>query len=289
MTIKSILATLDGGEQTTATLEAALALVKRLGVHADILHVRPDTLTEVPAIGDGMSSDLADALASGGDVRSDLRAKQARAVFDRVLAGSGIEVVAPDAVPPGASVSFIERTGRRHAVMARLGRVHDLILTGLPSDPRDMSHSLTMDALFETGRPVLVVPHQPPASLGKHIAVAWNGSRECARALGGATNFFAFADQVTVLTAESERTPRSVVPELVDYLKRHVAKIDTKIIASLGKKHLGGRLLLDAVKDCGADLLVMGAHKAGPLKRLMLGSATHEVLAQSHVPVLMGH
>lgn len=289
MTIKSILVTLDGGEQSPATLDVALSLVKRLGVHADVLHVRPDALTEVPAIGDGMSGDLADAHAHTGQMRSEQRARLAHALFDKAVGEQSLPIVAADAVPSGPSVSFIERVGRRHAVMARLGRVHDLILVGQPSDPRDMAHSLTMDALFETGRPVLVIPHLPPARLGRHIAVAWNGSRECARALGGATNFFAGAEQVTILTAESERTPRSVVPELADYLKIHAPRVDTQIIASLGRKHLGGRQLLEAVKESGADLLVMGAHKAGPFRRLMLGSATHDVLAQAHLPVLMGH
>jgi nucleotide-binding universal stress UspA family protein len=289
MTIKSILVTLDGSEQSLATLDVALALVKRLNVHADVLHVRPDALTEVPAIGSGMSADLADACAQGSQAKSEQRARMARGLFDKSVSAHGLPAVPYDAVPPGASVSFIERTGRRHAVLARLGRVHDLILMGPPSDPRDISNSLTMDALFETGRPVLIVPHLSPPTLGRHIAVAWNGSAECARALGGATNFLGQAQQVTILTAESERTPRSVVPELAEYLKIHNPNVETRIIAQLGRKHLGGRQLLDAVAACGADLLVMGAHNVGPVKRLMLGSATHEVLAQTHVPVLMGH
>ncbi|MBF0355406.1 MAG: universal stress protein [Alphaproteobacteria bacterium] len=289
MTIKSILVTLDGSEQSAATLTAALDLVRRFSAHADVLHVRPDALTNVPAIGDGMSAGLAEDVSEGNAQRSEQRARQARAVFVKICAEAGLPVVSPDRIAPGASLSFIERVGRAHAVMARLGRVHDLILVGPPTDSRDMSHSLTMDALFETGRPVLVVPHAPPAVMGSHIAVAWNGSAECARALGGASNFLPFASRVTILTAESERTPRSVVPELADYLKIHTACVETRLIASLGKKHLGGRQLLDAVREVGADFLVMGAHNTGRLKRLMLGSATHEVLAQTHVPVLMGH
>ncbi|TAN52993.1 MAG: hypothetical protein EPN26_07380 [Rhodospirillales bacterium] len=289
MTIRSILVTLDGSEQSQATLETALILVRRLSVHADVLHVRPDSLTEVPAIGEGMNPDLAESISHGGALQSEQRARLAREIFDKACGQAELPITGPGNVPAGASVSFVERVGRRHAVMARLGRVHDLILVGPPSDPRDMSQSLTMDALFETGRPVLVVPHETPARLGSHIAVAWNGSPECARALGGATNFFSFADKVTILTAESEHTPRSVVPELESYLRIHAKQVETRIIASLGKKHLGGRQLLDAVRDAGADMLVMGAHNSGPLKRFVLGSATHEVLAQTHVPVLMGH
>ncbi|MBF0374049.1 MAG: universal stress protein [Alphaproteobacteria bacterium] len=278
MPIKSILVALDGGERTPATLETALTLVGRFGAHADVLHVRPDALTDVPAIGEGMSGQLADAVSHGNALRSEQRARLAREVFERVCGADH------------PSMTFVERVGRRHAVMARLGRVHDLILVGPPSDPRDIAHSLTMDALFLTGRPVLVVPHDAPASLGEHVAVAWNGSAECARALGGASNFLPHAKRVTILTAESARTPRSVVSELADYLARHTAApVETRIIGQLGKNHLGGRQLLEAVHESGADLLVMGARKLGRLERLMLGSATQDVLRDADLPVLMGH
>ncbi len=70
----------------------------------------------------------------------------------------------------------------------------------------------------QCGRPVLAVPKSAPDFIGRRIAIAWNGSAECARALGGATNFFEQAEAVVILTAHSQRTPVSVVPELEGYL-----------------------------------------------------------------------
>ena len=36
-------------------------------------------------------------------------------------------------------------------------------------------------------------------------------------------------------------------------------------------------------------MLVMGAHRVGRLREMVLGSATRDVLNESRVPVLMGH
>jgi len=46
-------------------------------------------------------------------------------------------------------------------------------------------------------------------------------------------------------------------------------------------------LLLDEVKSCGADLVVIGTHGRRGISRLMLGSDAEQVLRQSPVPVLL--
>ncbi|KAF0140059.1 MAG: hypothetical protein FD153_844 [Rhodospirillaceae bacterium] len=68
------------------------------------------------------------------------------------------------------------------------------------------------------------------------------------------------------------------MPELSIYLKRHGVTPQADIIGHLGYRHLSGRALLAAAARIGADLLVMGAHRAEGLKRLLLGKATREVL-----------
>jgi nucleotide-binding universal stress UspA family protein len=258
MTIKSILVSLDGTEAGQAVLETGL-----------------------------MAEDF-----SHGHQRLHLdRAKTANALFEAACLRHHIKVVEGGPAPEGLTASFLDRVGQRHAVMCRLGRVHDLIVVGQPSHPKDLLHSLTIDALFETGRPVLVAPKTAPKTLGQVIAIAWNGSAQCARAIGGATNFFAQASKVVVLTAESEHTPKTVVPELVGYLQCHGVQVETRIIGHMGKKHLGGRQLLAAAEAEGADLLVMGAKRLvkNRLKKMFLGCATSDVLNLARIPLLMGH
>jgi nucleotide-binding universal stress UspA family protein len=47
------------------------------------------------------------------------------------------------------------------------------------------------------------------------------------------------------------------------------------------------RGILDAARDCEADLIVMGSHGRKGLERLVLGSVTQRVLGDSPVPVLV--
>ena len=70
-------------------------------------------------------------------------------------------------------------------------------------------------ALFDSGRPVLVVPPSVPQTLARNVLVAWNGSTEQARTNAFAIPLLRLADKVTVLTVEGEprrglqaRTPR---------------------------------------------------------------------------------
>lgn len=289
MTIRTILVSIDGTQTSQATLDAAFDVAKTFGVHVDVLHIRPDTLTQVPAIGEGMSGKMAEAIAGHGAAAASDNAARAKAVFEKTCARLDIPMVAENQQADGISASWIERTGAKHEHLARLGRVHDLIVLGHPTNPKDMEHSATVQALFGSGRPVLTVPNTAPATIGRKIAIAWNGSAECARALGGASNFFARAEEIVILTAESERTPASVVPELEHYLARHQAKIETRRLADLGAKFLRGQTLLDECKKAGADMLVMGAYKTSGLRQLVLGNATSDILTLAPIPVLMGH
>jgi len=45
--------------------------------------------------------------------------------------------------------------------------------------------------------------------------------------------------------------------------------------------------IIDAAKDHGCDLIVMGSHGWGGFKQLVLGSETTRVLSQSTIPVLV--
>ncbi len=289
MSLRTILVSIDGGRSSEATLETALVVARRFAVHVDVLHVQSDPLAAVPALGDGVTASLAEEATAGAAEAGAARALAARAIFDEVIARHGVQASDYDAPTTGFSVAWMTRIGRRHKMLARLGQVHDLVVVGHPSDPDEPDRSLTSDALFATGRPVLLAPPRVPGPFGKRIAIAWNGSCECARALGGASNFLDHAESVVVLTAQSERTPVSMIPELEAYLHRHGVAVETRRVGHPSKDHLGGRPLLEASAECGADMLVMGAHRVGRLREMVLGNATREVLRDADVPVLMGH
>ena len=80
----------------------------------------------------------------------------------------------------GPSASWREEDGRQNAVVGMIGRVYDLIVVEQPEKLASIAEATLEDALFESGRPVMMVPKTLPADMGNVVAVAWNGSTETA-------------------------------------------------------------------------------------------------------------
>ena len=142
-------------------------------------------------------------------------------------------------------------------------------------------------ALFETGRRVLVAPLLAPTSLGRNIAIAWNGSAEASRAVANAIPFLTRSEAVIILAAETDKTPHSTAGELATYLAWH------SIAAEIGdfspERPSVGEALLGEATSRGADLLVMGGYSHSRMRQLILGSVTRHVLTAAELPVLMAH
>ena len=87
----------------------------------------------------------------------------------------------PDA-PSEVSYSWIGRQLFGDSHIGSFARVFDLIVLGRPGRSDQHPRVATVEAaLFESGRPVLLVPPSSPGSIGETIVIAWNGSTETAR------------------------------------------------------------------------------------------------------------
>jgi nucleotide-binding universal stress UspA family protein len=58
--------------------------------------------------------------------------------------------------------------------------------------------------------------------------------------------------------------------------------VDTRLIPGHA-----ARVLLDA--STGADMIVLGNHRAGPLAARVLGSVSQKIVRHAHMPVLVVH
>ncbi len=290
MPIKKILISLSGSETSRSTLETGLLLARNFKAHATVLHIRADSMSAVPAFGEGVTGKMADDIVSISEKDVSAKADVARSMFDKVCAEAGAPVIT-DSPPPGEfSVRWVEEVGRADEAMRHHGRLSDMIVVGKPTfKPRLATTMTAQTGLFETGRCVVIAPPEGPKVLGNHVAIAWNGSAEASRAVAAANNFFPNVDKVTVLTAESERTPAESAQELADYLALHGVNAEARVFAHMADKPLGGTALLDACSEVGADVLVMGAFIASGFRELILGNATQQVLTEAQIPVLMGH
>lgn len=146
--------------------------------------------------------------------------------------------------------------------------------------------------VLETGRPTLVVPCAGQfATVGTRVLVAWNGSREAARALHDALPLLAGA-QARVLSAHTAakelRPDATPVSHAVRVLERHGVTVEVEHGPG-GADLTIGELILSRAADFGADLIVMGAYGHGRLRELVLGGVTRVVLQSMTVPVLFSH
>ena len=169
------------------------------------------------------------------------------------------------------------------------GRYCDLLVMGQTRGPAQAS-GLRKDVpeyvLLNGARPVLVVPAGGQfGNVGRHVALAWNGSREASRALTSALPLLKRAHKVSVVLANPGNEAGVPGADVGLYLARHGVIVEVMT-------HFGDnpeQALLDALGACHADLLVMGAYGHARLREFLLGGATRTVLRRMPVPVWMAH
>jgi nucleotide-binding universal stress UspA family protein len=148
---------------------------------------------------------------------------------------------------------------------------------------------LQQAAIFDSGRPVLLVSKARPLSgMPRRILVAWDASPASVRAIHAALPLIRGADETIIATVSDDKEirPGQSGIELTHLLARHGGK--PRFMAL--QRGSGGVLerLLAAAADTESDMLVMGAVRHSPLRNLVLGSATAEVLAVGpQLPMLL--
>jgi nucleotide-binding universal stress UspA family protein len=283
-----ILVPLDGTEASKSALETAFAVGREVAAHVTVLHVRPDPKDAVPLLGEGMSGSMIEEMIEIAETEAANRAAKARAMFDSLCAEHNVPL--SDEPSPGESVSasWTEEIGREDEVTAWRGRLSDMVVLSRPTPDSDVSASMTLNAaLFETGRPALIVPPGGAAPIGRKVAVSWNGSAQAARAVASAMPIIAGSGGVVIFSAESDQTSVSVAPELATYFAWHGVTAETRVFSA--SPRAVGEVLLKECIDAGADLLVMGAYTHSRMRQLILGGVTRHVLENATVPLFMAH
>lgn len=179
-------------------------------------------------------------------------------------------------------------------LLAGYARVNDLTVLPMPEgnylEQLD-SHWYVEAALFESGRPVLVLPDgyaSAGAGFGT-VVVAWDQTRAAARALADALPILRLARSVRVVTITHEKAILAEPPphEIVLELAAHDIKAAYETVDAKGRD--AATALTDYVRAHSGDLLVMGGYGHSRLRELVLGGATKHMLTHLPVPLLMSH
>jgi nucleotide-binding universal stress UspA family protein len=146
----------------------------------------------------------------------------------------------------------------------------------------------TLEAvLFESGRPVLIAPPQPPATLGERIAIAWNGTTDTARSIAFAMPLLMRAQDVVILTVPGPALPGPSDEQVAKSLRRHGVPARVGLVGEAASSPAAA--LLETAAVLGADLLIKGGYTRSRLRQLIFGKVTSEILAETNLPVFMAH
>ena len=260
MPIKSILVVVSGGAADAASLSQACLMAKTHNADLRALYVKPSPILE-----------LASSFEMAPTVIEDLQR-----YYDEVAERLEGECRA-GAKTTGVAFDWQCVEGDASDIAAFYARYADLAIC---------SPELARNLVFAAGAPVLAMAETMAPRAIRRILVAWNGSREAARALRDAMPLIEAAEQVEILVVD----PPNDLPisrEITRMLVRRGIKVQLHERMSAGTE-VEAVIIEEAGLD-GFDLLVMGAYGHWRWKEQVLGGVTEEALENTRIPVLMTH
>jgi len=304
VTYKTIVIILDAPENAGIASDFGLALAAAHSAHVIGLHA--EVVSAVPMVA---PMEIPDPIA--------VQALQDMARTEAV----GIEELFRNkAAAAGCSFewrSFTSSVGYATQPILETVRSADLIIAvqADPANPSD-AHIEVESFLFESGRPVLMVPYMRTAPMAirrvliawngskeaaratfdalpflmaadmrtapmaiRRVLIAWNGSKEAARATFDALPFLMAADAVEVLSVDpSENANQAAISgaDLTATLIRHGVKATLSKTVSAEKS--ASQVIETRLVDYSVDLLVMGAYTHSRLWQMIFGGTTKAVL-----------
>lgn len=285
---------LTGGSKTDEQVFAcALAAAKPLGAHLDFLHIR---VAEIEAVKNTPHLDFARGrgLAEAFDALNKDAAARSEASLRHFKMFCAREAVPFATSPSGvshkvASGSWSEEQPR-DAISSILihARHHDLVVLGRAARSNGLPSGIVEQLLFESGRPVMVAPAHAPAGPVGTAVVCWKETPEAARALAVAMPLLKASPRVILLGSEDSNSgPPETLADLAGRLEWNGINAETRWVPS-DDRPVEVRLQ-QAIGECDAGLVVMGAYGHGRMRETIFGGCTRHFLDDGDRPLLMMH
>ncbi|PSJ64021.1 universal stress protein [Pseudaminobacter soli (ex Li et al. 2025)] len=278
MSFKTIVAIIQSKDDAERVLDCALPLAARydshlIGVHAEALPVAYTSAVGFPDT---------EFLQTTAELNKE-RADALQAMFRGRLRGAGLsfewrslESFSGDSAHSGISSA----------------RCADLVIAAQRNPHAESTATADVDALlFESGRPVLIVPHAGPAHDGsfRRVLLAWNGSREAARAAFDALPLMLEAEHTEVFVIDPpedvEQDAEASGAEIATALSRH--GVNVSVVAESSRGRSVDHILQARIAGTDTDLLVLGAYSHSWLRQLLFGGITRTVLQSMPVATFM--
>jgi nucleotide-binding universal stress UspA family protein len=177
-------------------------------------------------------------------------------------------------------------------LLSTLARRFDLSVL-MQSEPNRVDNDDMIETtLFESGRPLMVVPYIQKDGLKlDRVVCCWDGSRAATRAINDGLPLLIKATTVDLLIVLNEKTNTAPNEIRGAAMAKHLARHDVKVeIVTVPAADIDvTNAILSYVADVSGTLIVMGGYGHTKLREMILGGVTRGMLQSMTVPVFMSH
>ena len=288
--MKSFLIPIGGSDTDEPLFATALAAARSFGSHMNFFHVHIGAVQAAVnephttfAMGPALSNALKDLDAKAQD-RSTLAARH----FHEFCVRSSVEICDAPGLTEGVTASWHEEEGHALRRILFRARHNDLIVAGRAKSANGLPTDFLEQLLIGSGRPVLIAGRSPTPALTDTIMVCWKETAEAARAVNAAMPFLIHARRVVIAgVVENDENVADALSDVARQLGWNGVRSEIRTIAANGAAVPG--LLSSAARDCGADLVVLGAYGRSRMHEILFGSCTQSMIRNAETAVLLMH
>lgn len=280
MTYRSLLVLLGDDPRSQLRTTVAIGLARRLEAH--LVGLAPTGTVNLPIVADPSGS-MGNLVELAWTSLREEAAKSA-AVFEAACRAANLpsfEAVVDEADPVGSLV--------HHAHCSDLCIVSQ---AGIDAPDRGRQQRAVEQMVLNCARPMLILPDAGNFErIGGKAMVAWDDSRESARAVSDALPLLRTADSVEIVSwVESKADDEPARKKRLDALQRWLMWQGVSADVTTATSEIPiAEAMLSRAADRQTDLLVMGAYGHSRWTERILGGATRGILASMTVPILMSH
>ncbi len=282
--IRSILVPLAEGPATDAAREHAFWLARKQGSRITAIAVIDIKAFEIPVLGtpDGFMPSVVTPPIS-----------ESRSLVDELssAARDRLERFAAECLARSIPCSTDSRTGIPAEIVSQEAVAHDIVVlshhgyTQLPGSS-NRADPFVSQVIRGSVRPVLVAGEGLREERAmRRILIAFDGSSNAARALTVAAELGSRPDvECTLLcVAASDETGRECLLPAETYLCNHGVSSRQQVV--IGSK--ASEVICEIVEESKPDVLIMGAFGHSPVREVLFGSTTENVLNHCTASVLL--
>lgn len=202
------------------------------------------------------------------------RAEAARAAFEAEVKAAG------------AAFRWRSASGSAPYDYSAAARLGDLVVIGRGGPHGVLDPGLFEELVFQSARPVYAPAAGDAPRARDVVLLAWNGSREAARALSAGADFFAAARETHVVSVGDAGVAHAPLEGAVSLLRAHGARAHGEALDRRGDVE---DTLLEYARARGAGLIVAGAWSHSRFRQIVLGGVTKRMIAQNEFDLLLAH